>query len=101
SQALANLMANWDSFGTSSGGDPLMRRRVAVLVVGAGTRISREDLDAMRRLTFMGELYLLSDDSTILAFLAQRIHRRSGIQFRLAATSVELAQLIRDTLAEA
>lgn len=101
SQALANLMANWDSFGTSSSGDPLMRRRVAVFVVSAGTRISREDLDVMRRLTFMGELYLISDDPTILAFLAQRIHRGSGIQFRLAATSVELPQLIRDTLAEA
>jgi hypothetical protein len=101
SQALADLMASWDSFGASVGSDPLMPRRVAILVVGAGTRVSREDLDAMRRLSFMGELYLIADDPGILSFLAQRIHRRSGLHFRLAAAHDELAQLVRDTLLEA
>ncbi len=100
-QALAALMTSWDSFGTTESSNQVARRRTAVLVVGSGTRVSSEDIDAMRRITFWGELYLVSADPAILSFLAQRIHRRNGIRFRLATNAAELAQLVRDTLAEA
>jgi hypothetical protein len=97
--ALASLMANWSSFGASTDGK-IVRRRVGMVVVGDGTRVTREDITAMRRLSTMGMLYILSDSSAVLAYLAQHIHRRSGIQFRLANDVQELGQLARDTLAE-
>jgi N-acetyl-anhydromuramyl-L-alanine amidase AmpD len=101
SQALTALMANWEHFGAVGKGETFVRQRAAVLVVGAGTRITRTDLAAMRRLAFMGDLYLVSDHAPVLAFLAQRIHRRYGVQFRLATDPQDLAQVLRDTLAEA
>lgn len=98
STALHQLILNWEQFGASN--ESVIRRRVAVLVVGAGTRIDLIDLAILRRLAFLGTLYLLSDDAVVLAFLAQRIHRRQNIEFRLATSADELAQLVRDTLAE-
>lgn len=101
SATLARLMANWEHLGATPADELDIRRRVAVLVVGAGTRVSQADIDAMRRLTFMGALYLISDNPAVLAFLVQRIHRRQGIYVRVAQRAAELGQLVRDTLAEA
>lgn len=101
SDALAQLMKNWESFGISPATPEKIARRVGVLVVGAGTRISHVDLLAMRRLAFFGQLFLVSDDAQILAFLAQRIHCRLGVQFRLAEDTHSLATLLQDTLIEA
>jgi len=101
SGSLSNLMANWDHFGASEQGIAEVRRRVAVIVVGTGTRVTLDDVAALRRLSFRGELYLVSADPVVLAFLAQRIHRRIGIHFRVASDAAELPLLLRDTLAEA
>lgn len=75
--------------------------RATVLVVGAGTRVTRADLAAMRRLAFGSELYLVSDSAELLAFLAQRIHDAQGLRLRLAPEPAALPRLLRDTLAEA
>lgn len=99
-QTLANLMSDWEQFNPSSP-TKAISRRVAVLVVGAGTRVTYEDLEAMRRLSFLGDLYLVSDHDGILAFLAQRLYRSVGVHFRLAEDSRSLPSLIQETLAEA
>ncbi|MBD2210123.1 S8 family serine peptidase [Nostoc linckia FACHB-104] len=93
SETLANLKLTWEQFDN--------QRRVAVLIVGAGTRISLTDLEILRMLTFQGKLHLLSDYAPILAFLAQRIHRQLGIEFRLAESVENLAILVQETIAEA
>ncbi|MBD2337012.1 S8 family serine peptidase [Calothrix sp. FACHB-156] len=93
SETLANLKLTWEQCDN--------QRRIAVLVVGAGTRISLTDLEILRMLTFQGKLYLLSDCAPILAFLAQRIHRQLGIEFRLAESAENLAALVQETIAEA
>jgi subtilisin family serine protease len=99
-EALAKLMASWNRFGQPSD-DGIVRRRVAVMVVGSGTRITTQDIDALRRLAFLARLYLVSDHAPILAFLAQRIHRVRGIAFRLARNAEDLANVLRATLVEA
>jgi hypothetical protein len=93
-QTLAELKTNWDSASN-------MHRRTAVLVVGAGTRVTTSDLEVMRNLVFAGQLYLVSDNAAILAFLAQRLHTQTGIEFRLAENADRLAELVQDTLVEA
>ncbi|MEH7505804.1 S8 family serine peptidase [Neobacillus drentensis] len=100
SNALVNLMKNWDDFGVSNNQEPIIRSRSGVLVIGSGTRVSRQDLDMMRKLAFKGNLYLVSDQPLILSFLAQRIHRHLGVQFRLASYN-DLGSVIQQTLAEA
>lgn len=94
-EALADLLASWPQYGAAG-----TRRRVAILFVGSGTRVSRRDLDAMRRLAFYGDLYLLSDSEAVLSFLAQRIHLSAGVHFRLASGASELANLLVETMAE-
>jgi subtilisin family serine protease len=89
---LARLSAQW--------GEP-MASKAAVVVVGAGSRFTRQDLAAFRRLAFTGRLYLVSDSPGVLAFLAQRIGRRVGVQFRAAPGRSHLPATIRDVLAEA
>jgi hypothetical protein len=96
SKALAALMAAWHNFGHAG-----TRRRVAILVVGRGTRITSADVDALRRLAFHGNLYLLSDSHDLLIFLAQRIHLRRGIHFRFAAETDQLAAILNTTLVQA
>ena len=83
-QALEALMDRWDAFGASED-DGLMRRRVAVVAVGARTRVSRWDLQAMRRLGLHGDLYIVSAEGNILQFLAQRLHLTRGVHIRRAA----------------
>ena len=95
SAALAALMADWNRQG-----DEGARRLPGVLVVGPGTRVTARDILALRRLAFLGDLYLLSDDQAVLNFLAQRIHMHRGIHYRLAAGPDELGLLLRSTLAE-
>lgn len=97
SQALAQLMQNWNHFGTAHPD----RQQAAVLVVRSTTRISPQDLAALRRLAFVGQLYLVSDYAPILAFLAQRIHSSTGLQLRLANDSQALETLVQETLIEA
>ncbi|HEY9858801.1 MAG TPA: S8 family serine peptidase, partial [Candidatus Obscuribacterales bacterium] len=101
SQALDQLMHHWQRFGIALEVRGAIARKVAVLVVRAGTLVTHADLLAMRQLAFLGELYLVADDAQILTFLAQRIHRLSGVQFRLAEDSRGLATLVQDTLIEA
>lgn len=100
-EILATLRTQWQQPERNKPGAKVMRRRVAVLVVGAGTRITPQDLEALRWLAFQGQLYLISDHAPILAFLAQRIHRQSNSFYRLAPDADSLAALVRDTMAEA
>jgi subtilase family protein/N-acetylmuramoyl-L-alanine amidase-like protein len=101
SQALARLMENWRAYGATGTSETTVRRPAAVLVVGAGTRVTRRDLTALRWLAFVGDLFLLSEHRKILAFLAQRMHREQGVSFRFADGARPLTELIRDTIAEA
>jgi len=94
SQTLETLVTAWEN------ANPTIQRG-AVILLGAGTRVSLEDLDNLRYLSFQGQIYLVSEDATILAFLAQRIHRQVGVHFRLAETSQQLPALLQETLAEA
>ncbi|MCM8738823.1 S8 family serine peptidase [Azospirillum sp. A1-3] len=73
----------------------------AVLVVGAGTRVTIADIAGLRALASAGKLFLVSASPEILAFLAQRIGKEVGIQYRLAREPRELPDLVLDTLAEA
>jgi hypothetical protein len=99
SAALATLLADWGAFGVSRDGS--VRARCAVLRVGAGTRISLSDLAALRRLAFAGDLYLVSEDAVVLAFLAQRIHRLRGVHLRLADGPDDVPRCMQDAAAEA
>lgn len=93
---LAQLMANWSQFGIQE------IRRVGVLLVGGSSRISGTDLTMLRRLVLLGQLYLVSDNEQVLAFLAQRIYSCShSLEFRLAENTQTLATLLRDTIVEA
>jgi subtilisin family serine protease len=94
SETLTDLLKQWEQVEST-------QRRTAVLLVGGGTRISGEDLAAMRRLSFAGDLYLVSDDRDILTFLTQRLHRQVGIQIRFATDPRLLPTLLQDTIAEA
>jgi Subtilase family len=94
SDALLKLMQNWTQFGSNQ------QHRVGVLLVGAGTRVTLEDLSALRRLTQLGQLYLISDDMQLLLFLAQRV-RHPNLCCRLAKDFTALPTLLRDTIVEA
>jgi Subtilase family len=96
SESLAQLMKNWTQFGALDNTD-----RVAVLLVGSGTRVTPADISALRRLTLLGQLYLVSDDARLLSFLVQRIYRRSNLICRLARDANALPTLLRDTIVEA
>jgi Subtilase family len=96
SESLAQLMQNWTQFGSLANTD-----RVAVLLVGAGTRVTPADISAFRRLTLLGQLYLVSEDARLLSFLVQRIYRRSNLICRLAKDANALPTLLRDTIVEA
>ncbi len=100
-QALAKLMSNWESFGESSPYAATIRGRVAVIVVGPGTRLATADLAALRRFAFHGMLYIVSTSADLLAFMAQRIHRLQGVQYRLASTDTDLPDVVTNALAEA
>jgi subtilisin family serine protease len=89
---LARLATPWD--------EPLASK-VAVVVVGAGSRFTRQDVAALRRLAFTGRLYLVSDSTGVLAFLAQRIGRRFGVQYRAAPGRAHLPGTVKEVLAEA
>jgi hypothetical protein len=78
-----------------------MRRRASVLVVGPGTRVSNDDLQMMRRLGFLGDLFLVSADDALLRYLAQRLHMSHGVHFRLAPSEEAFARMARETLADA
>jgi N-acetyl-anhydromuramyl-L-alanine amidase AmpD len=93
-QALAAVDATWADHDAT-------RRRAAVLVVGDATHVSNADVAVMRRLSFRGELWVLSTTQSILAFLAQRVHRRTGVHYRLCQDANDLAGGIRDALVEA
>lgn len=93
-QALAAINAAWQKIRAD-------RRRVGVIVVGDDTRVSNDDVASLRRLSFHGELFVLSLTRSILAFLAQRVHRCTGVSYRLYQNPNELARGVRDALAEA
>jgi hypothetical protein len=76
-------------------------RRAAVVVVRGGSRFSRDDLAVLRLLAFTGQLWVGSDSAGALAFLAQRIGRRSGVRYRLAAGANQLSAALAEALAEA
>lgn len=97
-ETLALLMKRWDEFGTDSSGNP--RRRVAVIVVGASSRITEAELQALRRIALHGDLYLVGSSEVMLSDLVQRMHITRGVHVRLAATG-ELALTARRTAAEA
>ncbi|MDQ3700891.1 MAG: S8 family serine peptidase, partial [Chloroflexota bacterium] len=94
---LADAAATVDAAGGVDTGDAegaaAVRRRAAVVVVGAGTRFARPELDLLRELAFTGELYLISDNPVVLATLAQRIHLRRGVHYRLAGAEGLAAQV--------
>jgi N-acetyl-anhydromuramyl-L-alanine amidase AmpD len=89
--ALARLDRTWAGYDAT-------RRRAAVLTVGDATRVTSGAIDILRRLAFRGELWILSTTPSILRFLAQRVHRRHGVRYRLCEPG-ELAGALRDTLA--
>lgn len=99
SESLTKLMGSWSQFGASIDGFSPERR--AVLLVGEGTTVSRADIAALRRLTLLGQLYLVSDDARLLSFLVQRIHSQTNLICRLAKDASGLPSLLRDTLVEA
>jgi hypothetical protein len=94
SAALAAVDAHWHDH------DP-RRRRTAVLVVGDQTRVSNADVAVLRRMSFLGELWVLSTTPSILQFLAQRVHRRTRIFYQLCTDAADLARAVRDALAQA
>ena len=96
SESLAQLMQNWTQFDALNKTD-----RSAVLLVGTGTRVTPADISALRRITLLGQLYLVSDDARLLSFLVQRIYRRSNLICRLAKDTNALPTLLRDTIVEA
>lgn len=73
----------------------------ALLALGAGTRVSVDDVRALRALTLRARLFLLADDPGVIAFLAQRIGHPAAVRYRLAKERAELPDLMLDTLAEA
>ena len=97
--ALADLADSWQA--ADQTGSEIARKRAAVVVVSAGTHIGQKEVETLRSLNFMGQLYLVSDHAATLAYLAQGIHHQTGIEFRLAANADDLGQLIVATLAEA
>ncbi len=99
SESLNKLMQSWEQFGASIDGFSPERR--AVLLVGADTTVSPADLVALRRLTLLGQLYLVSDDARLLSFLVQRIYIQTNLICRLAKDAGGLPTLLRDTLIEA
>ena len=92
-------MGSWEQFSSSI--DGFSPERKAVLLVGAGTSVSPADIAALRRLTLLGQLYLVSADAQLLSFLVQRIYSQTNIICRLAKDSSSLPTLLRDTLVEA
>jgi subtilisin family serine protease len=92
--AIQHLLTQWSQ---SDGKAP----KRSVIVIGKGTRTDKETIDGLRLLSFQGQLWLISDDSTALCRLAQSIHRYSGIQFRLAPEREALGAQIRWAFAEA
>jgi N-acetyl-anhydromuramyl-L-alanine amidase AmpD len=94
SAALAALDGRWHDH------DP-RRRRTAVLVVGDLTRVSNADVAVLRRVSFLGELWVLSTTPSILQVLAQREHRRTRVHYQLCTDAADLARAVRDALAEA
>ncbi len=94
SETLAHVMTQWEKTQSTE-------RFAAVLVVGSGTRITPDDLATLRQIAFLGQLYLVSEQAEILAFLAQRIYRRSRVELRLAEDAQSLPSLVQDTIVEA
>ena len=92
SQVLAHLMARWQDFTARK------QRQASVLLVGNGTRVTAADIATMGRLSFWGDLYLVSPSAPILTFLAQQLQRQVGIHFRLAPDSASLPLVVQDTL---
>ena len=99
SESLSKLMQSWEQFSASIDGFSPERR--AVLLVGTGTSVTPADIAALRRLTLLGQLYLVSDDARLLSFLVQRIYRQTNLICRLAKDASGLPTLLRDTLVEA
>ncbi len=81
--------------------EPRVEPSCSVLVVGHGTRVTVADIRDLRALSVRGVLYVVSDSSDLLAFLAQRIGEQQAVRYRLARTSADLPDLVQDTLAEA
>lgn len=97
--ALAGLVANWQIAHESD--SEIARKRSAVIIVSADTRIGQHEIEALRSISFLWRLYLVSDHAPTLAYLAQSINHHTGIEYRLAANPDDLTQLIVETLVEA
>ncbi|MEW6637354.1 MAG: peptidoglycan-binding domain-containing protein, partial [Actinomycetota bacterium] len=93
--ALRLLMSRWDDLESRA------RRLHAVIVVGSGTRIGRDDLRALRRLALRGELYLVSADRMLLRFLAQRLYLQRGVNLRAAPSEDRVPATAQAAAAEA
>ncbi|MEW6734375.1 MAG: hypothetical protein AB1489_23820, partial [Acidobacteriota bacterium] len=96
SEALASFIAQIRNDSVYCQGS---RRVAAVIVVGDGTRLLPEDISALRQLAFIGKLWIVSNSVQILSFLAQRINRRTGIEYRSYRHC--WADTIRDTITTA
>ena len=92
---LRRIMEHWDA-----PADDRPRRPAAVVVVGAETRVSSDDLRMLRRLALHGALYLLSPSESALQFLAQRLHLTRGVHYRRCRRR-EIDSAAREVAAEA
>ncbi len=98
SRSLSVLMTNWEEFFKTE--INASRRYVGIIIVGSGSRITNSDLVALRQLAFKGDIHVISNCREILAFLAQEIHRKSGVRYYFAKDPNGIAELIRDISAQ-
>jgi len=94
SEALKRLMERFDAWVADG------RLKAAVIVVGSGTRVTEDDLRALRRLAVHGELYVIATDAGVLKGLVQALHMKRGIHPRVA-TPETLDEVVRAAAAEA
>ncbi|GAA3393301.1 S8 family serine peptidase [Cryptosporangium minutisporangium] len=72
----------------------------AILLVGSGTRAQVADLHALRTLAAAATLTIVSDDASVLAFLAQRIGPGASAKYRLAAGHNQLPDVLSEAMTD-
>ncbi len=98
SAALENLLEQWSTIGSEK--EIQVRPLTAMLVVGRGSIFNVDDLCIIRRLGYLGKLFLLSQDKEVLEWLAQRLHISLGVQYRLILSGSEVNQSVLESVAE-
>jgi len=93
-RTIRRFLEEWKNNGESS-------PKKGILLVGKGTRFNQRILDGLRKLAFLGELYIVSDYAPALCYLAQNINSRRGIHFRYVRDRQQLSSHLRDAIAEA